>query len=197
MAMITLSFLLVIIGKVYAVKQQAATATRLAALAGTSVMLETTLRGVEKFDDFPDPLHPDPLAQKLADGKSVKALLNERAAELQHSGQAKDIAYVNAMNEILSPRISAYGLLSRLIRHEIDASESVFTDAVRQVLVANDGNLERSTVTLTGPDYRVEVIADVTYESITDSAQSYMPDFVKDIPQKGYGPSMKYLNSIY
>ena len=191
-------FVIVInIGKVYIVKQQAATATQQAALAGTSVLLEATLRGVQNFDNYPDPEHLDWKSQRIIDGKSVEALLDEKAAELKRSGQAKDIAYVNAMNAVLQPRISTYDLLSALISQEINASRSAFTDTIKQVLVANDGNLERSTVTLTVPNYRVEVIADVTYKSITDSAQSYMPDFIKDIPQKGYGPSMTYLDGVY
>ncbi len=194
---IAIFVIVVNIGKVYIVKQQAATATQQAALAGTSVLLEATLRGVKNFDNYPDPEHLDWINQRDADGKSVKALLDERAAELKRSGQAKDIAYVKAMNEVLQPRISAYGLLSDLISQEINASKSVFKEAVNQVLVANDGNLERSTIKLAAPNYRVEVIADVTYKSITDSAQTYMPDFVKDIPQIGYGPSMTYLNGIY
>lgn len=161
------------------------------------VLLEATLRGGKNFDNYPDPNHSEWEDQRDTDGKSIKGLLDEKATELKRDGQAKDIAYVNAMNEVLQPRISAYGLLSDLISQEINASGAVFEAVVRQVLVANDGNLERSTVTLTAPNYRVEVIEDLTYISITDSAQTYMPDFKKDIPQKGYGPSMTYLNGIY
>lgn len=198
MVMSVAIFVIVVnIGKVYAVKQQAITAAQQAALAGTSVLLEATLRGVDKFDAYPDPLHLEPPAQKLIDGKSVKALLDEKASQLEQSGQAKDIAYMNAMNEILPNRINTYGLLHQLIKQEINAAGTDFTNAVQQVILANEGNLERSTVTLTTPDYRVEVIADATYESITDAANSYMPDFVKDIPQKGYGPSLKYLQAMY
>ena len=191
-------FVIVInIGKVYIVKQQAATATQQAALAGTSVLLEATLRGVQNFDNYPNTEDTDWECQRIIGGKSMEALLDEKAAEFKRSGQAKDIAYVNALNAVLQPKISECDLLRALISLEINASRSAFTDTIKQVLMANDGNLERSTVTLTVPNYRVEVIADVTYKSITDSAQSYMPDFIKDIPQKGYGPSMTYLDGVY
>ena len=127
----------------------------------------------------------------------MKALLFEKVVQLKQSGQAEDIAYINAMNELLPSRIQAYDLLGTLIKEEIDDSGTDFTETVKQVIEANNGNLERSTVTLTKPDYRIEVIADVTYESITDSAKSYIKDFVKEIPQKGYGPSLTYLEGMY
>ena len=194
---IAIFVIVVNIAKVYAVKQQAATATQQAALAGTSILLEATIRGVENFDDYPDTLHPDWVAQRGMDSKSVTALLDEKVTQLKQSGQAEDIAYIQAMNELLPSRIQAYGLLKTLIKTEIDASGTAFTDTVKQVIEANDGNLERSTVTLTTPEYRIEVIADVTYESVTDSATSYIKDIVKEIPQKGTGPSMTYLKGLY
>lgn len=194
---IAIFVIVVNIAKVYAVKQQAATATQQAALAGTSILLEATIRGIENFDDYSDTLHPDWVAQRGMDSKSVTALLDEKVTQLKQSGQAEDIAYIQAMNELLPSRIQTYGLLKTLIKTEIDASGTAFTDTVKQVIEANDGNLERSTVTLTTPEYRIEVIADVTYESVTDSATSYIKDIVKEIPQKGTGPSMTYLKGLY
>ena len=143
---------------------------------------------MKNFDDYSDTLHPDWVAQRGMDSKSVTALLDEKVTQLKQSGQAEDIAYIQAMNELLPSRIQAYGLLKTLIKTEIDASGTAFTDTVKQVIEANDGNLERSTVTLTTPEYRIEVIADVTYESVTDSATSYIKDIVKEIPQKGNWP---------
>ena len=56
---IAIFVIIVNISKVYAVKQQAATATQQAALAGTSVLLEATIQGIENFDDYPDTTHED------------------------------------------------------------------------------------------------------------------------------------------
>lgn len=194
---IAIFVIVVNIAKVYAVKQQAATATQQAALAGTSVLLEATIRGVKNFDDHPDTQDKDWVAQRGMDSKSVTALLDEKVTQLKQSGQAEDIAYIQAMNELLPSRIQAYELLEEYIKTEIDASRTAFTDTVKQVVEANDGNLEGSTVTLTTPEYRIEVIADVTYEAVTDSATSYIKDIVKEIPQKGIGPSMTYLKGMY
>ena len=101
---IVIFVIVVNIAKVYAVKQQAAAATQQAALAGTSVLLEATLRGVEQFDHTPDPIELDPPSAKINYSKSVNALLDEKVFQLKQSGQAEDIAYIQAMNELLPSR---------------------------------------------------------------------------------------------
>ena len=87
--------------------------------------------------------------------------------------------------------------MEKYIKKEIDASRAAFTDTVKQVIEANDGNLERSTVTLTTPEYRIEVIADVTYEAVTDSDTSLHKGYREGNPKKGIGPSMTYLKGMY
>ena len=181
------------IAKVYVVKQQAATATQQAALAGTSVLVKAAKEGVAAFDASPLDIFPDVKKQREFDNeKSVSELIDEKAQENQSKGQPKDIAYINAMNDILVPRMALYGLLNELVNSNVDAVKTAFGQTVRDVVVKNGGNLDRIEVTFTS-DFRVEVEADVTYESITDSAEDFIKSMTQEVPQKGYGPTLKFV----
>ena len=69
-------------------------------------------------EEVPD----DVLDQLLADdGKSVSDLIKEKAQENRYQGQARDIAYINAMNEILEPRMALYDLLNSLVNSHVSA----------------------------------------------------------------------------
>lgn len=192
MVMSIVIFVIVVnIGKVYAVKQQAATATQQAALAGTSVLVEATVKGVEAFDASEAAVEQ----REAADGKSVSELIDEEAEKNRQRGEAKDIAYIHALNDVLPPRMSIYPSLGDFIDEQIKKEKNSFNQVVREVIEDNGGNIERSTVTFS-LDYRVEVQADATYEAITDHAENYMPKMSKEIPQKGSGPSLRYLQGI-
>lgn len=184
--------------KVYAVKQQAANATQLAALAGTSVWVNAGKDAIEAFDDLidQDPVPEDVLDQLLADnGKSIEKLVDEKAAEYRYSGIAKDVAYINAMNDILTPRIAEYGKLKSLMNSHVGGVIGNFKGTIREVVKKNGGNAERIEVAFTS-DFRVEVKAEVTFESITDSAEEYIKSITEDVPQKGYGLSLKFLSGV-
>lgn len=186
------------IAKVYAVKQQAANATQLAALAGTSVLVNAGKDAIEEFDDYMlgEELHPDVKKQREDDEeKSIRKLVNEKAEEYRNKGLAKDIAYINAMNDILTPRMAAYGLLKTLVNDHIGGVHGKFKQTVRDVVKKNGGNENRIEVTFTS-DFQVEVEADVTYESITDSAEQYIKSMTNEVPQKGYGPSLEFLRGV-
>ena len=136
------------------------------------------------------------LDQLLADdGKSIENLIDEKASEYRYQGLAKDIAYINAMNDILTPRMAAYGLLNSLVNMHVGEVEGSFRQTVRDVVKKNGGNEDRIEVTFT-TDFRVEVEADVTYESITDSAEQYIKSMTDEVPQKGYGPSLEFLRGV-
>lgn len=182
------------IAKVYAVKQQAATATQLAALAGTSVFVNAGKDAIEAFDRQSE--HDDVISQLLADGgKSIGELVDDKARENRQRGQAKDIAYINAMNDILPSRMSAYVSLNSFVQSNVNSAKGTFSATVRDVVMKNGGNGERIEVTFT-TDFRVEVAADVTYESITDTAEKYIKSMTNEVPQKGYGPSLKFLRGV-
>ncbi|MFD1204964.1 MULTISPECIES: pilus assembly protein TadG-related protein [Sporosarcina] len=194
MVMSIVIFVIVVnIGKVYAVKQQAATATQQAALAGTSVLVEATVKGVEAFDR--SEVEEVEKQRKADDGKSVSELIDEEAEKNRQRGEAKDIAYIHALNDVLPSRITDYESLKMSISRHINGAIDHFKQVVREVIEDNGGNIERSTVTFS-LDYRVEVQADATYEAITDHAENYMPKMSKEIPQKGSGPSLRYLQGI-
>ncbi|WP_252502262.1 pilus assembly protein TadG-related protein [Sporosarcina sp. Marseille-Q4943] len=182
------------IAKVYAVKQQAANATQLAALAGTSVLVNAGKDAIEAFDQLSEA--EDVILQlEVDDGKSVGELVDEKAQEYRNQGLARDIAYINSMNDILTPRMAAYGLLKSLVYDQIKVSNGKFNQTVRDVVKKNGGNEERIEVSFTS-DFRVEVEADVTYESITDTAEEYIKEMTKEVPQKGYGPSLLFLKDV-
>lgn len=189
---IVIVVIIVNLGKVYVVKQQAATATQQAALAGTSVLVKATQLGIAEFDG-----HEDSEEQREEDdGKSISQLIDEKTDENIQAGELKNSAYIHALNEILPERMSKYSMLNEFISIQVDGIGTTFTATVRDVIEKNGGNVEQSTVTLVLPDYRVEVKADVTFESITDSNQTYMESMTKEIPQIGYGPSLIYLKGI-
>lgn len=189
---IVIVVIIVNIGKVYAVKQQAATATQQAALAGTSVLVNATKRGIEEFDSLEESKE-----QKEADnGKSISELVGEKEKDNLQAGEPKSSAYIHALNEVLPERIAEYSLLNETISVHVMNAGTTLTSTVRDVIVKNGGNTDQSTVTLSLPDYRVEVIADATFDSITDSNQTYMESITEEIPQKGYGPSLIYLKGI-
>lgn len=184
--------------KVYAVKQQAATATQQAALAGTSVLIQATREAVRDFDTYSGDVEviAQRALQRVADGgKSIENLVDEKAQEYRYQGLPKDIAYINAMNDILTPRMETHGSLKSLVNDQVILANGDFKQTVREVVKKNGGNEERIEVVFTS-DFRVEVKADVTYESITDSAEKYIEKITKEVPQKGYGPSLLFLRGV-
>lgn len=186
------------IAKVYAVKQQAANATQLAALAGTSVLVNAGKDAMIDFDELrsAEIVPKDVLDQIIADnGKTIEVLVDEKALEYKNQGLTEDIAYINAMNYILKPRMAAYGLLNSLVKSHVGGVKGKFSQTVRDVVKKNGGNENRIEVTFTS-DFQVEVEADVTYESITDSAEQYIKSMTNEVPQKGYGPSLEFLRGV-
>ena len=184
------------IAKVYAVKQQASNATQLAALAGTSVLVNAGKDAIVAFDDLInlEIAPPDVIDQLLADGgKSVEFLVDKKASEYRNQGLTKDIAYINAMNDILPSRMASYSLLDSLVKSHVGGVQAAFGQTIRDVVEKNGGNIERIEVTFTS-DFRVKVEADVTYESITDSAEEFIKSMTQEIPQKGYGPPLKFVD---
>lgn len=188
------------IAKVYAVKQQAANATQLAALAGTSVLVQATQKAINEFDtESGDPIViSQRTLQRLNDnGKPIGELIKEKADEYKSEGLAKDIAYIKAMNEILSSRMDVYFKLGELVDSNVGKEEvkKQFIQTVRDVVKENGGEEDGIEITFTS-DFRVEVEADASYESITDTAEKYINEMTIDVPQKGSGPSLLFLEGV-
>jgi c-di-AMP phosphodiesterase-like protein len=66
--------------------------------------------------------------------------------------------------------------------------------SVKKIVNENEGNDENIKIKISDDNYRVEVITDATYNTITDGRR--LASFSKDIPQKGYGPKLSYLKYV-
>jgi len=179
------------IGRVYIVKQQAATATQQAAIAGTSVLIEATNEGVDAFDQM---IIPEVKVECIFD-KPVKESVNERVQQLRDSGKTSDLIYITAFNDELIPKMNQCDSLKGKILESVSSSTDQYVTAARNTLESNEANSERLEVLLSDTKWRVEVKADATFETITDG--SYLKSFKTEIPQKGYGPPMEYLKVVY
>jgi hypothetical protein len=200
LGIVAIIFLLTVnLVKVFIVKEHANVAVEQAALAGTSVLLDKTKEAVSEFDSkfTLDPLYlADREAQRLADGgKSVSQLIEDKKTLLMSRGHGQGDAYIKAANDILPDRIKRHYFLRQELQHVLNYPGSEFTSAVVQVLDQNQARVEDTEIVLSSDDWRVEVKSTVRFESISD--HEYIGEFVKDIPQVGYGPTLKYLENIY
>lgn len=181
------------IAKVYLVKEQAATATQQAAFAGTVVLLEATSEGIENFDS--DLVKS--ATQKLDDeGKSIEDQVNEKVEEFMNSGEDRQLAYIQAYNAVLPKKMSKHPLFKAEMEDTFRDSGlgGRLLSAVQTTIIDNEANADDVVVVLSDTKWRVEVIADATYTTVTDG--TYLKSFKSDIKQKGAGPSLNYLASI-
>lgn len=188
------------IAKVYAVKQQAATATQQAAIAGSFEYVNAAKQVIAAFDQLiamEDEEEAEGEETEETVNMSLSDLIDEKASENKGKGQLEEIAYINALNEIL-PTMEIrfpdeYQLIMSL--YLIPAKKDV-EEMAQKVITENDGNLEHFKVNLVLPDYRIEVKASVTYESITDESEEFMKNLEEEVLQKGTGPSLSFLKGI-
>ncbi len=189
--------------KVYVVKEQANLAVEQAALAGTAVLLEKTKEAVNEFDTRPtvDPLYlADREVQKLADsGKSVEMLIEEETEKYLTRGMDEGDAYIKAANKILPSRVNGHPFLKKELKRSLGLSSSdavyLFSSAVFKTIDENEAKTEKTEIELSREDWRVEVKSVVQFETISD--QKFIASFLSDIPQKGYGPTLAYLENVY
>ncbi|MCA1066566.1 hypothetical protein QTG56_04010 [Rossellomorea sp. AcN35-11] len=182
------------VSKIYIVQAQADHSVEQAAFAGTSVYITETTKIIEEFDRN----LALSAAQKVLDGgKTVEEQVAEKQTEFEDSGQSSDIAYLNALNEVLTEEIEEHPLLKRTFKDRfwmISIDDKV-KSAAQAMINANGANTEDTEVKLSEEDWRVEVKSTATFESINDN--KFMEYFERKIPQRGYGPKLKYLENIY
>ncbi|MFC4410822.1 pilus assembly protein TadG-related protein [Chungangia koreensis] len=201
-ATIVLFLILTNIARIYIVKQQASAAAELAALAATGDILSVTEEGIKEYDNAM-------ASWMAADGLSYDdPLWEEIELELDGlvaSGKTKHEAYTKVFNEKLPSLLfdvpavvpDAPPNLKDIVKSRFDTYLASRMDTtVRQIIRENEGNDEPGHVEIViSPDKsRVEVKTDATYDTITDG--SLLASFSEDIPQKGYGPPLKYLEKI-
>ncbi|WP_233569879.1 hypothetical protein [Falsibacillus albus] len=195
LGIVALIFVIVInIAKVYVVKIQANTSAEQAAIAGTAVLLEETKQAVQEFDS--NLLLSAP--QKLEDGgKSIADQIQEKQDDYTGNGYSESESYILAANDILPDKINSHPGLKHIFDQHFksgDIGDRVLA-AVQDIIDQNEGNTQNTVVEFSAEDWRLEVKSTVTFESITD--HKFIQFFRDDIPQKGYGPKLKYLEGVY
>ncbi|MDE3840777.1 hypothetical protein C0966_15995 [Bacillus methanolicus] len=197
LGIVAIIFVLTInIVKVYVVKEHANLAVEQAALGGTAVLLEKTEEAVEEFDTSID---LQSIAQKGLDGRSVGELIEEKKKEYMDNGADEADAYIKAANEILPDKLQKYPLLKYEFTKRFGSSASEIPEKVRStvqdIIIENKANTEDTEIEFSQEKWRLEIKSTTTFESISD--HKFISKFFKDIPQEGYGPSLKYMESVY
>ncbi|PLS15390.1 hypothetical protein CVD28_24010 [Bacillus sp. M6-12] len=196
LGIVALIFVITInIVKVYIVKEQANLSVEQAALAATAVLLEKTDYAVKEFESS----SPESAAQMMLDRKSISQLIEEKKAEYMNSGKDEATAYIKAANEILPSRLVLYPTLKSAFRTSLGASEaeisSIVAPEVQEIISQNNANADDTTIEFSTEKWRIEIKSTATFESIADN--KYISYFLRDIPQKGYGPVLEYIESVY
>ncbi|MEI5907461.1 hypothetical protein WAK64_10370 [Bacillus spongiae] len=179
------------IAKIYVVQSQANSAVEQAAFAATSVLIEETTKTIEEFD-----WDDISMQQKELDGgKTINEQIEEKQQEYVASGKDSDISYLQALNDVLPGEIDDHPELKDSFKANFSGVNSEIMNAAQSILSANDANPEDIEINLSTSKWRIEVKATVTYESIAD--KKLIEVFQSKIPQKGYGPKLKYLEEVY
>ncbi|EIJ79838.1 hypothetical protein PB1_05717 [Bacillus methanolicus PB1] len=202
LGIVAIIFVLIInIVKVYIVKEHANLAVEQAALAGTAVLLEKTKEAVEEFDTSTDPLYliQSGLQKSTDNGNSVGDLIEEKKKEYMDNGADEADAYIKAANEILPEKLQKYSLLKYEFTKRFGSSGSEIPDKVRStvqdIIIENKANTGDTEIEFSQEKWRLEIKSTTTFESISD--HKFISKFLEDIPQEGYGPTLKYLESVY
>ncbi len=204
LGIVAVIFILTInIVKVYIVKEHANLAVEQAALAGTASLIEKTQEAIDKFDNrvTVDPLYlADREAQKLGDlGKNVGQLIEKKKIDYMNGGMGEADAFIKAANEILPKRIDRHPFLKKELRDSLGSSSNdayyIFSSSVMEIINNNEARPQDTEMELSSIEWRVEVKSSVRFETISDN--KFISKFVSDIPQKGYGPTLAYLENVY
>ena len=188
---IVICAIIVNITRVYVVKQQASSAAELSAVAATGDILIATEEAIKEFDAE--------MISRLEEGEIYIPLwetITDRVAIHQSNGHSDQEAYIKAYNEILPGSLSN-PLLKDFFTVKFTVDPSLGTkmyQTVSRIVKANEGNEEHLEIKISTDTYRVEVKTDATFESITDG--KILARFLKDIPQEGSGPTLKYLERV-
>ncbi|WP_458415049.1 hypothetical protein ACNQFZ_09725 [Schinkia sp. CFF1] len=188
--------------KIYVVKEHANLAVEQAALAGTSVLLDKTKEAIDEFENSStlDPFYiADRVSQLSMDsGKSVSELIDEKKNDYISGGMEEGVAYVKAMNKILPDRIDQHPYLKKELKDKLGLTSTdmyyIFSPTVQNIIGENKGLTDETKVKFTSK-WQIEVKSAVKFETIFDN--KYISQFIYKVPQKGYGPALKYLENIY
>lgn len=202
LGIVAIIFVLTInIVKVYIVKEHSSLSAEQAALAGTAVLIENTAQAIENYERNPNYLLIRELHEnELADGKPISALIEEKKNEYVNSGRDESAAYIEAANDILTKsRLNWNGFLKQELRRELSetkaGAEALVRSAVMNVINSNHARTEDTEISFSLDKWRVEVKSTVRFESVSDN--KYISRFIEDIPQKGYGPTLAYMENVY
>ncbi|MFE8703879.1 hypothetical protein ACFYKX_25230 [Cytobacillus sp. FJAT-54145] len=203
LGMVAIVFILTInIVKVYIVKEHASLSVEQAAIAGTAALLERTKKAVENYDTRPtsDLLYiADRNLQISLDGASVGQLIESKKNDYMANGMDEGDALVKAVNKLLPERINRSPYLKWEMRNQLGLSSSdayhIYTPAIMNIIADNKARTEDTEPTLSTTDWRIEVKSTVRFKSIADN--KFITAFIDDLPQRGYGPKLIYLEDVY
>ncbi|WP_050613839.1 Tad domain-containing protein [Bacillus testis] len=192
LGIVALVFVLVInIAKVYIMKEQANTAVEQAALAGTGFLIEKTKDVIKEYDDSPVSI----LQKTECEMKTIEEIVDEKARGY-NSLSSKSERYLRALNEVLPDMIRRYPELKEFFQSSFLNIETIILPSVQEVLSGNESNVDENTdVQFNKNKNRIEVKSTITFASISDG--KWIRYFKGKIPQRGYGPSLQYLNAIF
>jgi len=195
MAIVIIMLVIVLnIAKAFVVKQQADTAVEQAAIAGTREIINKTNEAIEDFDDNIASLVPH-----FTEGKTIEEQVNEKKNYFMDHNYPKAEAYIKALNEVLPSKIDTYAPLRQKFIDKLGDKTAMTNQAwsaVETIIEENQGNkIDPAPELDFTNDWRLEVKATVTFESISD--HKIIAKFLDKIPQKGYGPKLEYLENVY
>ena len=195
MAIVIIMLVIVLnIAKVFVVKQQADTAVEQAAMAGTREVIVKTNEAIKEFDANLASLVPD-----FVDGKTIEEQVVEKKNYFINQKYPEAEAYIKALNDVLPSKIETYEPLKQELISKLGGKSTLVSLAwpsVETIVGENHGNKTAPTPELNFTnDWRLEVKAAVTYESISNNR--IMAKFFDKIPQKGYGPKLEYLENVF
>lgn len=196
LGIVAILFLIVLnLAKVFIVKEHASLSVEQAAIAGTAAIIEKTKEAVADFDSG-----PGSVAQRvLNEGKSIEVLITEKEADYLSSGASEADAFIKAANEVLPPQLEKHRLLQIAFQNRLgnDSTDlyAIATADIQDIIDSNQANMEDTEILFDEDDWRLEVKSTATFQSISDN--KYIQNFLADIPQRGYGPSLSYLEAVY
>lgn len=185
--------ILVNITKVFVVSNESSNAVEQAAIAGTAVIIDETKQVIADYDALPkedvDLIHHGE--------ETIESLIEKRKLHYVNSGVSDSLAYIKALNDVLPDEMEAHQKLKDNLESQIKSTtlDSKVMMEVQSFIQAADGNQEDTIISISEEYWHLEVEATTTFESVSD--QNLIPSFQEDIPGKGYGPSLDYLEYIY
>ncbi|QPC48281.1 hypothetical protein [Mangrovibacillus cuniculi] len=200
LGIVALIFVLLInLVKVYVIKEQSSLSADQAALAGTSIILAGTKEAIKDFDQE----LVIGIGRSITLDKSLEQEVAEKQQEWVNTGLDESSAYIKAVNELVPAKMEENPIIEEILKEKFrgrlgdsvsELQYSVLPD-VTSVLVQNGAKEDQTELVMDTSKWRLEVKTAVAFESISDN--KYIAKFVEDVPQKGYGPNLKYLETIY